>query len=132
MLFQDMTNQIHPPIDAEGVTFFKVLVVVTYAVLFVIWLIIAWEVWSTARRLRSPLGPEQTRRRLLTAGLVVSLALAWDFGYWMIDTAGRLGIVPGKPHLVLEGPGLNTIEKMPLVVAAAAFLWTFTTVSRLA
>lgn len=127
-----MTNQIRPPVDVEGVTPYEVLVVVTYALLFVIWLIIAWEVWSTARRLRSPLGPEQTRRRLLTAGLVVSLSLAWDFGYWMIDTAGRLGIVPGKPHLVLEKPEWNTIEKMPLVVAAAAFLWTFTTVSRLA
>jgi PAS domain S-box-containing protein len=109
----------------------EVMVVVTYAVLCVIWLIIAWEVWSTVRRLRTPLGLEQTRRRLLTAGLVVSLALALDFGYWMIDTAGRWGIVPGKPNLTLEDPVWNMIEKIPLVVAGAAFLWTFTMISRL-
>jgi PAS domain S-box-containing protein len=109
----------------------EILVVVTYAVLCVIWLIIAWEVWSTVRRLHAPLGLEQTRRRLLTAGLVVSLALALDFGYWMIDTAGRWGIVPGAPNLILEQPILNIIEKLPLVVAGVAFLWTFTMTSRL-
>lgn len=131
MLFQDMPNPLYAPNQGEPVTVSKVLVVVTYAVLFIIWLIIAWEVWSTVRRLRAPLGLEQIRRRLLVAGLAISLSLALDFGYWMIDTAGRLGIVPGRPDLVLELPGWNTIEKLPLVLAAVAFLWTFTMISRL-
>ncbi len=65
------------------------------------------------------------------AGLVVSLALAFDFAYWMIDTAGRWGIIPGKPNEILESPILNTVEKLPLVVAGAAFLWTFTMISKL-
>lgn len=121
-----------PPCSEPGeITIPKVLVVVTYFVLFVIWSIIAWEVWSTVRRLHAPLGIEQTRRRLLTAGLAISLALALDFGYWMIDTAGRWGVVPGCPNLILEAPVLNILEKLPLVAAAGAFLWTFTMISRL-
>lgn len=109
----------------------SILLVLTYAVLCVIWLMIARDVWSTVRRLRVPAGLEQTRRRLLAGGLAVSLALAVDFGYWMIDTAGRWGIVTGRPDRTLEEPILNMIEKLPLVVAGFAFLLTFTLVSRL-
>jgi PAS domain S-box-containing protein len=120
-----------PTRDRMQITFLEVLVVVTYAVLGIVWLIIAWEVGSTVRRLHAPLGLEQTRRRLLTAGLVVSLSLALDAGYWMIATGGRYGIFPKQSERLLSASGWNIIEKLPLVVAAAAFLWTFTMMSKL-
>lgn len=115
----------------DSITFPEILVVVIYAVLCVCWLIIAWEVWATVKRLQSPPGLEHTRRKLLTAGLIVSLSLAWDAGYWMIATGGRHGIFPKPADQLLSASGWNMIEKLPLLFAAGAFLWTFTKVSRL-
>lgn len=103
----------------------KIFVVLMYAALLVIWLIIAWEVGTSVPRLHAPLGMGQTRRRLLTAGLFISLSLAWDAGYWLIATAARNNVINWPPEGPFYIPIFNGLEKVPLILTAIAFLWTF-------
>lgn len=107
------------------------LAVLIYLVLLVIWVVIAVLVWSTVKRRRDQVGLEHTSRRLLRMGLLVSIALAVDCGYWMFETAGRLNVVVAQPQSFLENPVANIIEKLFLVAAAGAFLSTFLTISTL-
>jgi PAS domain S-box-containing protein len=124
LLFLEDSPKLPPSLD-------KIFVVFMYAALVVIWLIIAWEVGSSAPRLQALLGMGKTRRRLLTAGLFISLSLAWDAGYWLFATAAKNNVLPWLHEAPFYIPIVNGLEKVPLILSAAAFLWTFRLIGRL-